>query len=912
MNWRHLVRERLGRGTAGDVTSDDVVEELAEHLEQRYEEVRGSGASDDAAWRRVMAELEDAPAMARAIARDRPPTGRVVAPPPTAGTPRLLADLWSDVRYACRLLAAAPGFAVAAVAILALGIGATTAVFSIVDTVLLQPLPYPAADRVVALWETDRTSGTRSEPGSIPDFIDLRGRASRFDAFGGAIAGDFTVSITQDAPARVAGLYVTDGLLAILGTRARSGRLFTPESFVGSPDRILISTRLARRTFGSDPAAIGATIRVDDRPLTVIGVVPDTADVGVLQWLLAADYARGFADRDARSRVDVWLPLALDPVEFPRQTHPLLMLARTKPGVTMAIAQEEVSGIMTALERAFPENRARGARVQPLAGVVLGPVRPALGALLLAVSLVLLSACVNIANLLLARGTGRLREVAVRTALGAAPRRLARQFVVENGVLAGIAAIGSVGVAWSLIHALVALAPADVPRLASVAIDRRVLVVALGLASLVTVAFGIVPVAQAWGLDVQRALAAETFRGTATRARGRTRAVLVVAEVALAVVLTVGAGLMIRSLWSLQQVDPGFHAAGVLKAEYQLPESRYPRNYRNWPHFTEIHRFNSTLLEEVARVPGVEAAALAANHPLDGGFTNSFVVLGREAEARDWPEISVRIVSPGYFPTVRVGLVRGRLIGPADDADAAPVLLVNEAAASRFFGSRDPVGQQIAFWGTPRRIVGVVADERIHGLAVAPPPAVYAPIAQNPSGGSEVLLVRGADPAALAGDVRRAIARVDPGLAVFGIEPLADTVAASQGRRRFMTELLAAFSAIALLLAAVGIHAMLTYDICERRREIGIRLALGALPSRVFRMVIGRAATLAAAGLLIGTVASLGLSRLIRGLLFEVAPGDWITLASVSAVLAVVAIGASVHPARVAVRDDVAVALRDE
>jgi putative ABC transport system permease protein len=388
--------------------------------------------------------------------------------------------------------------------------------------------------------------------------------------------------------------------------------------------------------------------------------------------------------------------------------------------------------------------------------------------------------------------------------------------------------------------------------------------------------------------------------------------VLVVAEVALAVVLTVGAGLMIRSVWALQQVDPGFRAEGVLKAEFQLPETRYPRDFRKWPHFAEIQRFNAALLEHATRLPGVEAAALAANHPLDGGNTNSFVVIGRETEARDWPEIAVRLVSPGYFPTVRVPLVRGRLIEDADDESATPVLLVNEAAATRFFGSRDPLGQQIAFWGGARRIVGVVGNERIHGLAEAAPPAVYAPVAQNPSGGSEVLLVRGADATALAPSVRGVIARADPALAAFGVEPLLDTVAESQGRRRFITQLLAVFAGVALLLAAVGIHAMLSYDVSERRREIGIRLALGALPSRVRGMVFGRAARLTLGGLAIGTVASFGLTRLIRGLLFDVGPGDWATLACVSTVLGLVAVVASVQPARKAVREDVALALRDE
>jgi putative ABC transport system permease protein len=915
MDWKAAVRTRLGAITGDPSLDTEIVAELADDLAQRYEACRARGMDTDAAVELALEELKDADTLEAAIRRTR--RHRPAAPAPPAHAPReslVPIGLAHDIRYALRLLARSPGFSIAALLMLALGIGATTAIFSVVDAVLLKPLPYPAADRLMAVWETDRDSGTVREPAALPDLLDMQREARAFEVLGGVIADEFNLTPVAGEPERLAGIYITRDLLPMLGVSAAAGRLFTAgEHATPGGEPVLISDRLWQRAFQRDPAALGRTLRLDDRTRTVVGVVPDRADVGLLQWLSAADYARGFADRDARSRVDVWLPLPLDVEALPRQTHPLLVLGRLREGVTPAAAQDEMTALMAVLERAYPENKARGAHVEPFTRVVVGPVRPALWALLLAVGLVLLCACVNVANLLLVRGTGRLREVAVRTALGAAPGRLVRQFIVENTLLAVVAAALGIGVAWAGVQAIVALAPADVPRLSEIALDVRVITVAVAMTAGVAILFGLVPVAQTWRLDVHRALAAESSRGGSSGSRtGRTRSVLVIAEIALAVVLTVGAGLMIRSVWQLQHVDPGFRAADVMKAEFQLPESRYPRDFRKWPNFVEIHRFNAALLDTVQQLPDVEAAAIAANHPLDAGYTNSFVVVGRESEAEDWPEISLRVVSPGYFRTLGVALVQGRFLQDGDDGAAAPVLVVNEAAARRFFDRRDPLGQKIAFWGMARTIVGVVGNERIHGITEAAPPAVYAPVMQNPTNGLEVLLVRGPDAGILATAVRTAILRQDPALAVFGVEPLEVTLSESVGQRRFVMLLLTVFAAVALLLAAAGIYAVLSYDVVQRTREIGIRLALGAVPSSVTRLVVGRAARLTVIGLVVGGAASIALTRLIRGLLFEVVPGDVVTLSAVTLVLAAVALGASYLPARRAVRTDPAVALRDE
>jgi predicted permease len=378
------------------------------------------------------------------------------------------------------------------------------------------------------------------------------------------------------------------------------------------------------------------------------------------------------------------------------------------------------------------------------------------------------------------------------------------------------------------------------------------------------------------------------------------------------VLLVCSAGLLIKSFWALQSVDTGFSARGVLKAEYQLPESRYPSDYRVWPHFKEQHAFTRTLLERASALPGVEAAAIAGNHPLDPGFTNSFAIVGREVESQNWPEISLRRVSPGYFRTVGLALVRGRLLQDSDTTDAAPVALINEAAARRFFGDADPIGHQIRFWGTSRAIVGVVANERFHGLSEAPPIAAYTPLSQTPSATGALLLRTSGDPAALAGSARTAIRAIDPGLAVFGVEPLELTVSRSVSQRRFTMLLLGTFALVALILAAIGVHGILSYRVAQRRREIGIRMALGAAPRSVLGLVLRDGAVLAAIGVGIGLGAALAFTRLLRSLLFGVTATDPLTFALVTVFLACVALAAALAPARRAARVDPLVVLRSE
>jgi predicted permease len=527
---------------------------------------------------------------------------------------------------------------------------------------------------------------------------------------------------------------------------------------------------------------------------------------------------------------------------------------------------------------------------------------------------VLLIACVNVAGLMAARAAGRVQEVAVRRALGATPARVARQFVAEGLVLSAAAAAIGVGLAFAGVRVLVAAAPANVPRLAMATIDARVLAVTLGVAVAGGLLFGLVPALHARGVDLQSTLKADGARGAAGGPRSAFRSVLVAGELALAIMLLAGAGLLMRSFWNLLSVDPGFRTGGVLKAEYQLPRSRYPADFATWPDFREQHAFVAAILERAEALPGVTAAAIAGNHPLDPGFTNSFVIVGRESEAREpgWPELTVRRVTPGYFSTVGLPLVRGRLLSAGDGTRSAPVMLLNDAAARRFFGERDPVGAQIQIFGIPRTIVGVVASERTRGLSETPPLATYLPLSQAPSvDGAGVLLVRTAtDPVAVSPALRDIIRERDPALAVFGLEPLDRTVSRSVAERRFAMMLVGLFAALALALGAIGVHGVLSYDVTRRVREIGIRMALGAERDSVLRLIVGRALVLAAIGVAAGGLGAFLLTRTLSTLLFGVTPHDPLTFAAAAGLLTIVALAAAALPAWRASRLDPAVALR--
>jgi putative ABC transport system permease protein len=810
--------------------------------------------------------------------------------------------LLHDLRYAARTLLKSPGFTVVAVLTLALGIGANTAIFSVVDGVLLRPAPFEEIDRLMMVWETDRRSGTMREPASLPDYLDFKDRSETFEALAGFNAGTITLTGAAGDPISLPLINSTHEFLPLVGIEPILGRTFNArETRPGGDNVVLIAEGLWDRLYARNPDALGQTIRLDGNEYRIIGVVPNGADFGILQVLNSAAYGRGFAERGGRHEVTLWTPLQASVEEWPRSTHPMFVLGRLAQGVSAAAGQQEMSAIAADLEASYAANDERGVHVEPLTEVIFSEIRPALLLLLAAVGLVLLVASANVASLLLARATTRTREVAVRASLGADGRRLARQFLVEGVLLALLGAAVGVGLAMVGTDALLALAPGDIPRLGAVGVDGRVLAATLAVSLVVGIVFGLVPTFKARRLDLQAALRSESgVAGAGGARRGLLQSGLVVTELALAVVLVVGAGLLLKSFWHIQQIDPGFRAEGVFKAEFQLPGSRYPVDFSVWPNLQQMHRFNAALLERARALPGVESAAIAVSHPMDRGYTNSFQIVGREAESADMPEISIRSVSPGYFGTVRLEVRNGRTFDSGDGTEAPAVAIVNEAAARLAFPDRDPIGQRIAFWGTERRIIGIVANEKFQGLTAKAPIAVYTPIAQTPSvGGGEALLVRaGGTTETLAASLRAAILEIDSQLAVFGVEPLRDTVGRTVAQQRFTMLLLGIFAAVAIALAVIGIHGVLSYIVARRTSEMGLRMALGASRGDVVGLIAAQTARLVVAGLVLGLIVALMSTRLLASLLYGVTATDPATFAAVAMVVFSVAMLATLLPAR--------------
>jgi predicted permease len=824
----------------------------------------------------------------------------------------LVEDLIQDVSYGARLLRREAGFTAVIVLTLAVGIGANTAVFSVVDGVLLRPVPLLQMDRLVMVWGTDRNSGTLREPVSVPDFLDFEAATTRVRELAAFSGTDLNFAVEGMEPVRAPALRITHNLLPMVGMRPLVGEVFELGDGRHAASRVvLIGEALWARMFARDPGVVGRTVLLNDERHTIIGVIPRDAQFGLASALSAATSARGFADRGGAVDVDLWLPLLVDREAFPRYLHDIFMVGRLGPAVTIADAQRELDAVAAELEQAHTVNHQRGVNVEALSAVVFDPVRLPLLLLLAAVGFVLLVACVNVANLMLARGGTRAREVAMRAALGASRGRLARQFLVESLLLTLTGALVGVLLALAGLELLLALAPAATPRIGTVGIDGRVLAFTLLVSVAAATVFSLIPAGHARPLELQATLRSESAHATAGRDRRRLRRALAVVEVALAVALLLGAGVLLRSFWNLQGTDPGFQAHGTLKAEFQLPRSRYP--VEDWPRLTALHAFNDAVLARVAALPGVHSAALARNHPLDAGSTNSFTIIGREEWSLGLPEISIRSVSPDYFETLHVRLLSGRGIEPRDRTGGLPVMVLNEAAARRLFPAGDAIGHRIAVWGAHRSIVGIVSNERILGLATAPPPAAYLPLAQvPPRDGNESLIVRTrVDPAALVGPLRSTFRELDPGLAVFGIEPLTQTVARSIAQRRFTAVLVGAFGAVAILLALIGVHGILRYTVAQRRRDIAIRMAMGADAHRIVRGLMVEGMAVALGGLVLGLALAWALSGLLASLLHDVSPNDSPTLLAVVVLLGSTAWLASWLPARAASRTDPALILRE-
>jgi putative ABC transport system permease protein len=810
-----------------------------------------------------------------------------------------------DIRQALRLLRKNPGFTLATVSTLALAIGATTAVFSVVQGVLLRPLPYREPDRLVRVWEVSPQGDSRNVA-SAGNYLDWRDRARVFDAIG-AHSGTFAVTLTgAGEPLTVGAARVTPSAFEALGVQAHAGRVFTEgEGGQGSPRTILMSDRLWQRRFGSDRAVLGRPVTLNDEPFAVVGIMRS-----------------GFAFPSAD--VDIWIAQQFSEGDrLQRRAHSFGVIARLKRDVTVERARAEMQILARQIADEQPAFMTGwSANVLAYHDDLVQSARPLVLILFGVATVVLLVACANLANLAVARTAGRAHEIAVRSALGASRARIARQLLIESLVQSIIGGALGVGIVAFALQTLVAAAPGDIPRLHDVGLDPAVFVFATAITVLCALAVGLLPAlgssraSSAFsGALWHEALSATRLSGT--RHAARLRGALLVAQVALALVLLVGAGLLVRSLLKLNAVEYGFNADGLLALNLDTPTARYPD-------VGAQSGFYERLLERVRALPGVAAASTTSGAPASGmRITFSFAIEGRPAvtpSGREDP-VPLRAVTPEYFRTLGVPIVRGRAIEPIDRQGAPPVVVLNESLAKRFW-TDDPVGRRISFAGPEGpwyEVVGVVGDTRDDGLDQPAPPAVYVPFAQRREQWAwlswQTLVVRarpGIEPTDLVSSIRFALTEIDPLLPLQSVSTVNGLYAESTARRRFAMQLTVGFAALALLLGALGIYAIVAYSVAERRREIGIRLALGAQPGTVLRQVVRGALGLAIAGAAIGIVSAVGLTRFLETLLFGVEPTDTATYAAMGTLLIAVAALAAWLPARHVMRVDPVTALKTD
>ena len=822
-----------------------------------------------------------------------------------------MATLIQDVRHALRGFARSRAFTTVAVATLALGIGANTAIFTLASAVLLDPLGFEDEHELVRLRADLTTPDIRDAGLAVPELDDFRAMSDVF----ASVAGLFRVNAnltgsTVETPERIEGLVVSPEFFELLGVRPAAGRLFgRSDATPGIAAVAVITHGLWQRLFQGDPGVVGRTVRLDTDVITIVGVLPATF----------RHPGRGLAGDPVLFMPSLFTGLPNRP---PSRDVAMLdgALARLRDGATIARARAELARAGASLRAAYPaayEEAGWQPRLEPLRESLVGDVRPSLLVLLAAVGAVLLIACANVAGLLLARNAARQHELAVRRALGATTGRLGRLLLTESlllGVLGGAAGL-LVG-AW-MTAALSTLLPPELPRAGGLALDRGVLLFTLALSVGTGVAFGALP---AWHARLGRAEGAfgtRSRRTTAGRGQTRARSALVVAEIALALVLLVSAALLARSFDALLRVDPGFDPEGVLAARVWLP---FPNDPSAGPYFTQEQQrvFYRRALAEVRALPGVQSAGWASWLPLGGERRNApYYIEGRAPDAVAL-DVEPFLVSDAYFETLGIPLVEGRTFEPADDEDGMPVMVVSESLARRYFPGESPIGQRMYrdlgpdFRAARYTIVGVVGDVRTGALDEAPPPQLYRSVWQR-ADMAMVLMARAAgDPGALEGPVREAIARIDPQLPLFSVRPMRDVIAGTLATRRFATLLVAAFSALALLLACVGIYGVVSYLVEQRTNEIGIRVALGATPRDILTMVIGGGLTLAALGVGAGLAGAIGVTRLLGGLLYGVSPFDPGVFAATAATLTAVAAAACALPARRAARVDPVDALRQE
>jgi putative ABC transport system permease protein len=866
----------------------EVDDELRFHLETRTEELLRHGLALDVARAQAMREFGDlSSARTELAAIDRRRVSR-------AGRAEWWGALWQDVRYAVRGLRNRPGFAAIVLTTLALGIGANTAIFSVVDAALLRSLPYPNADRLVHLWEASPAGADRSEA-SYPDFEDWQRGQVVFDKLGGYQTNGIALT-GRDVPLMMLVTHVTPGFFDVLQVRAALGRTFDDaQDRIG--DRVaVIGHGLWQREFGSDPQIVGRKIVLDGVPHTVVGVLP-------------ADFHFARAEGG-----DLWVITDLSrPYMNRRGVHWLNTIARMKDGVTLSQAQQAMTALGQGIAERHPDSHTRRSTlVVPLREEFVKGIRPLLLVLLSAVSIVLLVACANVAGLLMARASARQQELAVRAALGAGRGRIVQQLLTESVLLATLGGLLGLVVARVGVRALVNALPDDqrlaMPYLLDLGVDLRVLAYALVVALLTGVAFGLAP-----ALPASRPALAPTLKAGGRTTSGRRRGarnVLVIGEIALTVVLLVGAALLTQSLVRLLRVDPGFRPEHVLTSAVGLPETKYREP-------ATILAFFDQLTERVRAIPGVTAVGLTSRLPLNWGNSSGYVIAGRPLPAPgERPGASVREVSTGYFGAMGIPLLQGRDFGDQDRPNAPRVIIVNHALAAKHFGAKTAVGERLTFDGQGRgpflEIVGIVGNVPIGELDETPTPTIYFPNRQAAGGGMYIVVRTRGNPTAIASALREVVRALDPDLPLALVSTMERNIMNSRSvfMRRYSMLLVGSFALLALLLSVVGIYGVISYGVVQRTQELGVRVALGAQRSDIVRMILRDGTMLATGGVVIGTLAALWLTRFLQTLLFGIQATDPRTYVAVASLLTAVALLASYVPARRATRVDPLIALR--
>ncbi|MDX2057993.1 MAG: ABC transporter permease [Gemmatimonadales bacterium] len=870
--------------------ADEVDAEVQFHLEMRIKELVARGLSPEAARAEAVARLGDGAAFRatlRRLGRERN----------TMRQQREWFDeLSQDIRYAIRSLRQQPGFTLTALVTLAIGIGATTAIFSFLYSVVLRPLPIPEADRVVVVGDGNPEGPAWSV--SVGNYVDYRRETRAFERLGAMYSANFNLSVDA-SPERVAGARVDAEYFGVFRIAPALGRIFTEdEDRPGAARVVILSDGLWRRRFGADAGIVGRTITIDGTGHQVVGVMPPAFGL----W-----------------NEELWTPAGFTPEQLAKHDeHFLEVFGRLKPGVSVAQALADQDRIARQLAATFPlDNHGLRGAVEPLFDQFVGNAPERLGVLFGAVLVVLLIACVNVANLLLARGAARERELALRAALGAGRRRIVRQLITENLVLAVGAGLLGIGLAGAAIKGILVTAPRNLPRLDQAGLDGWVVAFAVAVSLGSVLLFGLVPAVRSAGADLARTLR-EGAKGSSATTSDWLRRGLVAAEVALALILLVGAGLLIRTAIHLGRIDPGFRPDGVLTARVGLPQAAYPAWDQVTNAFSRIH-------EELRRAPGVETAGLSSQVPLGpGGGTNGLIREGLALAPENAIGSRLRLVTPGYLATMRIPIIRGRDFTAEDRRGTTRVMIVSKGLAERAWPGQDPIGKRMACCeGTEtdpmwKEVVGVVGDVRSAGIDQDATPEFYLPIAQAPAEAwnwiqrTMMMAARGPESATLTAAVRAAVRSVDPTVPVYGVASMGERIAMSLAQGRFNTRLLTGLGAVGLILAAIGIYGVIGYFVARQSRELGIRVALGASTGRIRALVLRQGLVPAAIGVGIGIPGSLVLARLLGSQLRGVGPGDPITFLTVAIALLGVAALAALGPARRATRVDPTTAMREE